>query len=118
MCCGISSYTATSLPKTQLKMPLLSYLILCEQEARPMTRNEKQWLSDVASLGCIACRNQGMGMSPADIHHVRTGQGMAQRAAHLSVLPLCPRLTGHVIPRVFMLIRKVGRQPTGQKLNY
>ncbi|PHM70327.1 Ref family recombination enhancement nuclease [Xenorhabdus sp. KJ12.1] len=56
-----------------------------------MTNSEKQWLSDVASLGCIACRNLGLGASPAEIHHVRTGQGTAQRADHFSVLPLCPR---------------------------
>lgn len=55
-----------------------------------MTKSEKQWLSDVASLGCICCRNRGLGASPAEIHHVRTGQGMAQRAEHFSVLPLCP----------------------------
>ncbi|WP_340615222.1 Ref family recombination enhancement nuclease [Xenorhabdus thailandensis] len=56
-----------------------------------MSNSEKQWLSGVASLGCIACRNLGLGASPAEIHHVRTGQGMAQRAEHFSVLPLCPR---------------------------
>lgn len=56
-----------------------------------MTKADKQHLSDVASLGCIACRNAGYGASPAEIHHVRAGQGMAQRAAHTDVLPLCPR---------------------------
>ena len=55
------------------------------------TRADKQHLSDVASLGCIACRNAGLGPSLAEIHHVRTGSGMAQRAAHTRVLPLCPR---------------------------
>ncbi|CDG20919.1 conserved protein of unknown function [Xenorhabdus poinarii G6] len=34
-----------------------------------MTKNEKQWLSDVASQGCIACRNLGLGASLAEIHH-------------------------------------------------
>ncbi|OWO84002.1 hypothetical protein B5C26_02905 [Photorhabdus luminescens] len=54
-----------------------------------MTKSEKQWLSDVASLGCICCRNMGLGASFAEIHHVRTGQGIAQRADNFSVLPLC-----------------------------
>ncbi|ARX08038.1 TPA: DUF968 domain-containing protein [Proteus mirabilis] len=54
------------------------------------TKEERQWLSDVAELGCICCRNMGLGASLAEIHHVRTGQGMAQRASHTDVLPLCP----------------------------
>lgn len=54
------------------------------------TKDEKKWLSDVAELGCICCRNMGFGASLAEIHHVRTGQGMAQRASHTDVLPLCP----------------------------
>ncbi|NBN61582.1 DUF968 domain-containing protein [Proteus sp. G2639] len=54
------------------------------------TKEEKKWLSDVAELGCICCRNMGFGASLAEIHHVRTGRGMAQRASHTDVLPLCP----------------------------
>ncbi|WP_426466571.1 Ref family recombination enhancement nuclease [Proteus mirabilis] len=54
------------------------------------TKEERQWLSDVAELGCICCRNMGFGASLAEIHHVRTGQGMAQRASHTDILPLCP----------------------------
>lgn len=54
------------------------------------TKADKQWLDDVSSLCCIACRNAGL-PSLAEIHHVRTGVGMAQRAAHTRVLPLCPR---------------------------
>ncbi|MFM5175215.1 Ref family recombination enhancement nuclease [Aeromonas caviae] len=55
------------------------------------TKADKQWLDDVRSLGCIACRNAGYGATPAEIHHVRSGSGMAQRAEHTRVLPLCPR---------------------------
>lgn len=54
------------------------------------TKEDKQWLSDVAELGCICCRNMGYGASLAEIHHTRAGQGMAQRASHKDVLPLCP----------------------------
>lgn len=32
----------------------------------------------------------GLWSKPAEIHHVRTGQGIAQRASHKDVLPLCP----------------------------
>lgn len=55
------------------------------------TKADKQWLDDVSSLSCIACRNAGLGPSHAEIHHVRSGVGMSQRAAHTRVLPLCPR---------------------------
>lgn len=55
------------------------------------TRADKQWLDDVSSLCCIACRNADLGPSFAEIHHVRSGAGIAQRAAHTQVLPLCPR---------------------------
>ncbi|MGL4446341.1 MAG: Ref family recombination enhancement nuclease [Aeromonas sp.] len=54
------------------------------------TRAQRQHLAAVASLGCVVCRNLGFGPSPAEIHHVRTGQGMGQRASHYNVLPLCP----------------------------
>lgn len=38
----------------------------------------------VAALGCLLC---GM---PAEVHHIREGQGMAQRASNWLTVPLCP----------------------------
>jgi Protein of unknown function (DUF968). len=55
------------------------------------TVEEKQYLSDVASLGCVCCRNLGYGPTPAQVHHPRKGRGMGQRAAHTDGIPLCPR---------------------------
>ncbi len=52
--------------------------------------NRKTWLSRVAGLGCVVCRNAGFGATPAQIHHIREGQGGAQRADDMLVLPLCP----------------------------
>ena len=52
----------------------------------------------VAAIGCIVCRNNGYTDTPSEIHHIRAGQGMAQRAKHTEVLPLCPfhhRIGGH-----------------------
>ena len=48
-----------------------------------MTKAEKAHISKVAELGCIICK------SPAEIHHIRTGQGH-MRATHFEVIPLCP----------------------------
>lgn len=49
-----------------------------------MTKSEKLHLSRVADLGCIICHQ------PAEIHHLRTGMGMAQRNSNFNVIPLCP----------------------------
>lgn len=47
-------------------------------------------MGKVASLGCVACRRLGMGYQPAQVHHIRDGQGMGQRAPHVFTIPLCP----------------------------
>lgn len=48
------------------------------------TKAEKEHLNRVAELGCIICHQ------PAEIHHLRTGMGMAQRNSNFNVIPLCP----------------------------
>jgi len=50
----------------------------------------KRHLSRVAALGCALCKRLGYGQSPAELHHIREGQGMAQRAQDWLVVPLCP----------------------------
>lgn len=50
----------------------------------------KAYKNRVADLGCILCRVMGLGQTPAQLHHVREGQGMAQRASDWLVIPLCP----------------------------
>ena len=57
-----------------------------------MKAAEKRYLEAVAELGCMVCA------SPAEVHHIRAGQGMAQRAGNHLVIPLCPehhRIGGH-----------------------
>lgn len=54
------------------------------------TKAEREHLSKVAEIGCIVCLNENYGQSPAEIHHIRSGQGMAQRASNYEVIPLCP----------------------------
>lgn len=52
--------------------------------------SRKDHLSRVAALGCVVCRNAGFGATPAEVHHLREGQGGAQRASDYLTIPLCP----------------------------
>lgn len=57
-----------------------------------MTTAERKHLAAVASLGCIVCRNLGLGDTGPNtaIHHIRHQVGMGRRASHFETLPLCP----------------------------
>jgi len=59
-----------------------------------MTKAERLHLDRVAALGCLICRHLGYD-TPPEIHHVRTGQGMGQRANPFATIPLCPRHHRH-----------------------
>ena len=52
---------------------------------------EKKHMSKVAELGCVVCRrlHGPHDPGPVELHHPRGGAGMAQRASHMDVLPLC-----------------------------
>ena len=49
------------------------------------TKAEKRYLDRVASLPCQCCGAEGV-----HVHHVREGQGMAQRAQNWLAVALCP----------------------------
>lgn len=53
------------------------------------TSAEREHLGKVASLGCIVCRNLGLGKTPAEVHHLRAFAGTGQRAKHKQTIPLC-----------------------------
>ena len=55
-----------------------------------MSLAAKRHLTRVAALGCALCRRIGLGETPAEIHHLREGQGMAQRGSDWLSIPLCP----------------------------
>ncbi|ELZ9654122.1 DUF968 domain-containing protein [Citrobacter freundii] len=57
--------------------------------SRSKTKAEKLHLSRVAGMGCIVCRNEGLGDTPAEIHHCSSGTGMSVRADNFHVIPLC-----------------------------
>lgn len=57
-----------------------------------MTTNlERKHMNKVSQLGCCVCfRIHGPHEpGPVELHHPRKGVGMAQRASHFDVLPLC-----------------------------
>jgi Recombination enhancement, RecA-dependent nuclease len=58
---------------------------------RPVTTTAKErtHMGRVAALGCVICRLLGDGPTPAQVHHIRTGQGAAQRAGDYLTVPLC-----------------------------
>lgn len=57
--------------------------------SKAANKAEREHLTRVATLGCIVCRNLDYGETPAEIHHVTTGKGLALRASHFSTIPLC-----------------------------
>ena len=71
-------------------------------------------MGDVASLGCVICRNLGFGASFAEVHHVRAGVGKGQRAADTDTIPLCPphhRGTLHpMVPSIHLDKRRFERE--------
>lgn len=56
---------------------------------RTATTRERQYMTKVAMLGCVICRNAGYGETPAEIHHIREGQGGGQRSSNYLTIPLC-----------------------------
>lgn len=47
------------------------------------------WKTKIAALGCILCRHLELGETPANLHHIREGQGLSQRASDWLIIPLC-----------------------------
>lgn len=56
----------------------------------PPTVSEREYMGRVAAIGCLICRRLGYGRRDAEVHHVRIGQGGAERAANHLTVPLCP----------------------------
>jgi len=56
----------------------------------PSSTAGRAHMGRVAALGCILCVRMGYGEHAAEVHHVRTGQGAAQRASDWLTVPLCP----------------------------
>lgn len=54
-----------------------------------MSAASKRHMSRVAENGCVLCKRLGYGISPAEVHHARTGVGAGQRNSDWIVAGLC-----------------------------
>ena len=54
-----------------------------------MSAESRRYMGKVAALGCAICRRLGLGASPAQVHHMRTGVGAGRRASDFETIPLC-----------------------------
>ena len=54
------------------------------------TKLERAWHDRVAEVPCVLCARLGEHTWPVQVHHVREGQGTAQRAPHVLSVALCP----------------------------
>ena len=50
-----------------------------------MRNADKAYMGRVAELPCACCGAEGV-----QVHHLREGQGLAQRASNFVTIPLCP----------------------------
>lgn len=55
-------------------------------KGRPPTASETRFMSEIAALGCIACKKDGWHNPDVSVHHI---DGRTKPGAHLLVLPLC-----------------------------
>lgn len=56
-----------------------------------MSAKGERHLERVASLPCVLCAHMGLGKRyGTQVHHIREGQGAAQRADDMLTVALCP----------------------------
>lgn len=51
------------------------------------TAEEKAWMDAIVDFGCIVCWLQNLGITAAEVHHIKKGD---RRMGHLWSLSLCP----------------------------
>ena len=54
---------------------------------RTATKQDKEWMQKVSSMGCLICERLGFYGTPSEVHHVHSGWG---RDGHQNTIPLCP----------------------------
>ena len=55
-----------------------------------MNKDERKHYEKLSEIGCIVCRNLGLGYSAPHIHHIRHGVGLGERSHWSLAIPLCP----------------------------
>ena len=61
-----------------------------ERDMSNATREEREYMADVARLGCAICLKLGYGDTPSEVHHQRKGAGAGRKNPNMQVIPLCP----------------------------
>ena len=54
-----------------------------------MTKADRIRYGKLVEMGCILCRHLGTPGTPPEIHHLRDGHGMSQRAPNNLTIGLC-----------------------------
>lgn len=55
-----------------------------------MSAKGKRHMGKVAKVPCVLCARMGLGETPAQVHHLKIGQGASDRASDMLVIALCP----------------------------
>jgi len=55
-----------------------------------MSAAGERHMGRVAQVPCVLCKRLGLGESPAQVHHLKYGQGASDRASDLLTIALCP----------------------------
>jgi hypothetical protein len=55
-----------------------------------MSNASKRHMGRIAEVACVLCDALGRPGTPAEVHHIRDGAGMQQRASDWLTVPLCP----------------------------
>ncbi|WP_024328863.1 MULTISPECIES: hypothetical protein [unclassified Thioalkalivibrio] len=55
-----------------------------------MSKPSREYMGRVSEVPCVLCECLGMPGVPAEVHHLREGQGASQRASDYLTAALCP----------------------------
>lgn len=55
-----------------------------------MSAAGKRHMARVARVPCVLCRRMGLGDTPAQVHHLKFGTGVSDRAPDVLTIALCP----------------------------
>lgn len=55
-------------------------------KSHPATKEERDWMNQIADIGCVVCLKFIGVVTPAEIHHIN---GKTKKGSHLETIPLC-----------------------------